>query len=146
MQTNLNSKQVSELLPQKEPFRFVTDVIELDLDLNHIKAHQIFGKNEIFFQGHFPNKPIVPGVLLIECMAQTALILLQKVLDIEMHEAYLVKVVVSTFYSIVKPNDNIFIESTDMTLKGNFWEVSLKIKFETNKKVAKATLLLKAGE
>lgn len=61
-------------LPQKEPFRFLDEIIELDDE--HICGKYTFKENEYFYQGHFPNNPVTPGVILIEAMAQTGVVAL----------------------------------------------------------------------
>jgi 3-hydroxyacyl-[acyl-carrier-protein] dehydratase len=62
-------RPVSEVLPQKPPFLFVDRVLELTE--KKIIAERTFRADESYFAGHFPDKPIVPGVLLLEGLAQT---------------------------------------------------------------------------
>lgn len=144
MKTSFNKSEVEAILPQKYPFRFVEEIVSYNYDQKLIIARQSFNSDEYFFEGHFPGNPIVPGVLLIESMAQTALILLSQLLKIEIKSAYLVKVIQSTFYNVVFPNETIFIQNGSLNKKGNFWEIELKIKNSSNKKIAKSVLLLKA--
>jgi len=61
--------EIEKLLPHREPFLFVDEVIEADE--KKITARRVFGENEYFFKGHFPEYPVVPGVILIETMAQS---------------------------------------------------------------------------
>jgi 3-hydroxymyristoyl/3-hydroxydecanoyl-(acyl carrier protein) dehydratase len=65
-----------DLLPHAPPFLFVDEVIEVGPGT--IKARRTFRPDEDFFRGHFPDRPIVPGVLLIEAMAQTFAYLIMK--------------------------------------------------------------------
>jgi 3-hydroxyacyl-[acyl-carrier-protein] dehydratase len=62
----------SEILPQQPPFLFVDEYLELDE--NHCLAKYTFKGNEWFFKGHFPGNPVVPGVVLIEAMAQVGVV------------------------------------------------------------------------
>ena len=61
-------------IPQKYPFRFIDEIFELDDE--HIVGSYRFRDNEYFYQGHFPIRPITPGVILIETMAQTGVVAL----------------------------------------------------------------------
>ncbi|MBX7143397.1 MAG: beta-hydroxyacyl-ACP dehydratase [Oligoflexia bacterium] len=66
--------QVLELLPQKEPFRFIDKILELSE--THIVTQRRFRPDEYYYRGHFPGEPITPGVILIETMAQAGLVAL----------------------------------------------------------------------
>jgi 3-hydroxyacyl-[acyl-carrier-protein] dehydratase len=59
-------------VPQQPPFRFIDEIIELDE--NHIVGTYHFSRDEFFYKGHFPDRPITPGVILIETMAQTGVV------------------------------------------------------------------------
>ena len=61
-------------IPQQYPFRFIDEIFELD-DV-HITGAYRFREDEYFYQGHFPGRPITPGVILIETMAQTGVVAL----------------------------------------------------------------------
>jgi 3-hydroxyacyl-[acyl-carrier-protein] dehydratase len=61
-------------VPQQHPFRFIDEILELD-EGNIVGAYR-FRADEYFYQGHFPDRPITPGVLLIETMAQTGVVAL----------------------------------------------------------------------
>jgi 3-hydroxyacyl-[acyl-carrier-protein] dehydratase len=63
--------EIKAYLPQRYPFLMVDRVVEMELG-KYIKAYKNVTTNEEFFQGHFPHKPIMPGVLIIEALAQAA--------------------------------------------------------------------------
>lgn len=70
----MKNQQIISLLPYQKPFLFV-DGIE-DISENGIKGHYTFKRDEFFYEGHFKNNPITPGVILTECMAQIGLVCL----------------------------------------------------------------------
>jgi 3-hydroxyacyl-[acyl-carrier-protein] dehydratase len=65
-------QEVLELVPQQAPFRFIDEIINLDEE--QIVGAYRFRENEYFYRGHFPGRPITPGVILIETMAQIGVV------------------------------------------------------------------------
>lgn len=65
-------EKVLAAVPQQEPFRFIDEILELDAE--HIVGAYRFRENEYFYKGHFPERPITPGVILVEAMAQTGVV------------------------------------------------------------------------
>jgi 3-hydroxyacyl-[acyl-carrier-protein] dehydratase len=61
--------EIESLLPHREPFLFVDEIVQADE--KKIIARHVFTEKEFFFKGHFPEYPVVPGVILIETMAQS---------------------------------------------------------------------------
>ncbi len=70
----LTPAQVLGLLPQKPPFRFLDELLEIDAE--HAIGRYAFKPAEFFYAGHFPQDPVTPGVILLEAMAQTGLVAL----------------------------------------------------------------------
>ena len=68
----MDINEIREYLPHRYPFLLVDRVVELDTDAKRIRGYKNVTINEPFFNGHFPQHPIMPGVLIIEAMAQTA--------------------------------------------------------------------------
>jgi len=61
--------EIESLLPHREPFLFVDEIVEASKE--KIVAKHVFSEKEFFFKGHFPEYPVVPGVILVETMAQS---------------------------------------------------------------------------
>jgi|SRR5580700_4255261 3-hydroxyacyl-[acyl-carrier-protein] dehydratase len=74
----LNVKEITQILPHRYPFLLVDRIIYLNLEENLIIGQKNVTVNEQFFQGHFPGVPIMPGVLILEALAQTGGILVHK--------------------------------------------------------------------
>ncbi len=67
----LDVKEIIKILPHRYPFLLVDRIVEIDLDKGYILGQKCVTINEAFFQGHFPEAPIMPGVLILEALAQT---------------------------------------------------------------------------
>lgn len=74
----LDVKEISRILPHRYPFLLIDKIIHLDLENNIIIGQKNVTFNEHFFQGHFPGVPIMPGVLVLEALAQTGGILVHQ--------------------------------------------------------------------
>jgi 3-hydroxyacyl-[acyl-carrier-protein] dehydratase len=108
--------KIQSVLPHRYPFLLVDRVIALEPNL-HIRAIKNVTINEPFFQGHFPAKPVMPGVLVIEAMAQAGGLLWQFSQSGELDNErlfYLVKVDNARFSKMVVPGDQLEL---DVTLK-----------------------------
>lgn len=71
----LSIKEIVNILPHRFPFLLVDKVVEMDLEKGTILAQKNLTINEQFFQGHFPGAPIMPGVLILEALAQAGAVL-----------------------------------------------------------------------
>ena len=111
----VNVEQIQELLPHRYPFLLVDRVIELVPDKSIVALKNVT-INEPFFQGHFPGHPVMPGVLIVEAMAQTAGLLTQISSRRKGGSGsplfYLAKVDNARFNAIVAPGDQLRMEVT----------------------------------
>lgn len=76
--TVISAKEILNILPHRYPFVLVDKIVHLDLKANQVVGQKNVTVNEAFFPGHFPGAPIMPGVLIIEAMAQTGGILVHQ--------------------------------------------------------------------
>ena len=72
MNKTLDIKEVVKILPHRYPFLLVDRIVEMDLEKGTIVGQKNVTINEAFFQGHFPETPIMPGVLILEALAQAS--------------------------------------------------------------------------
>lgn len=106
----LNIKEIAKILPHRYPFLLVDRIIELDLEKNLIIGSKCITYNEPFFQGHFPGVPIMPGVLILEALAQTGGILVHKKNE-NAKIALLLNVNNAKFRKPVVPGDVLILEA-----------------------------------
>ncbi len=114
IQTPIESEEIMKLLPHRYPFLLIDRVMSYTLEpektLTAIKNVTI---NEPFFQGHFPTHPVMPGVLILEAMAQACGVLAHVALATTLDEGgiyYLVKIDNAKFARKVVPGDQLLIE------------------------------------
>ena len=112
LQLPIDVCQIQELLPHRYPFLLVDRVLELDVDAKRILAQKNVSINEPFFQGHFPGRPIMPGVLIIEALAQAGGVMTQLTLgrDSQSKLFYMVKVENARFNKQVVPGDVLMLD------------------------------------
>ncbi len=102
--TILDIKAIREILPHRYPFLLVDKIVEIDLEKGTILGQKNVTMNEQFFQGHFPDAPIMPGVLILEALAQTGGVLVHQ-------KGFVAKIALflsiynAKFRSPVKPGD-----------------------------------------
>ncbi len=105
----INIKEILKRLPHRYPFLLVDKILSIDLDNNKIVGLKSVSINEEFFQGHFPGEPIMPGVLILEALAQTGGILM---FEKGFHQ---IKVLASIrdvrFRKTVRPGDALILEA-----------------------------------
>lgn len=104
-----NVNEISRFLPHKFPFLLVDKVI--DMGKNHIVAIKNVTINEPFFPGHFPGNPVMPGVLIVEAMAQAGgVMILSQVDDPENYNTYFMKIDGAKFKEKVLPGDTLILK------------------------------------
>ena len=106
----LDLEAIKELIPHRNPFLFI-DKCEIKTSGEHGIAYKKFNKDEYFFKGHFPNNPIVPGVIIVEAMAQTAgVVVSYKLKEYTEKSVLFMSVNKAKFRKPIIPNDNVSFE------------------------------------
>ena len=105
----LDINDIQKIIPHRDPFLFVDKIIEIEKDKRIVGIKNITGKEE-FFKGHFPGNPIMPGVLIIEALAQVGGILLFNKKESLNRSAYFVGLNNARFRKAVIPGDMLRLE------------------------------------
>ena len=123
----MDSVAIQATLPHRYPFLLVDRISELNPGLRIIGIKNVTF-NEPFFQGHFPDQPVMPGVLLLEAMAQVGGVLaLKTTQDIRNPAVYLTGVDKAKFRKPVVPGDQLRIEVDVLRHKKPFWKMQGKV-------------------
>jgi len=127
----MEQAEIQSLLPHRYPFLLVDRIQELDLDRRIIGVKNVT-INEPFFQGHFPGRPVMPGVLILEAMAQVGAILAFKSMGPKGRPAvYLTGIDGAKFRKPVVPGDRLRFEIDVVKKRGPFWKMQGKAFVET---------------
>ncbi|MNE02016.1 3-hydroxyacyl-[acyl-carrier-protein] dehydratase [Pseudomonas linyingensis] len=121
----MDINEIRELLPHRYPFLLVDRVVEMDLEEKRVRAYKNVTINEPFFNGHFPGHPIMPGVLIIEAMAQAAGLLGFSLMGAKAAADTLYLFVGSDnlrFRSPVTPGDQLTLEARVLSAKRGLWK------------------------
>jgi 3-hydroxyacyl-[acyl-carrier-protein] dehydratase len=121
--------EIKQLLPHRYPFLLVDRVLEM-VPKQRIVALKNVTVNEEFFNGHFPEKPVMPGVLIIESMAQTAGLLMLSETEHKGKIPYFTGINNAKFRKTIVPGDQIIIEVEVIRLKGNVGRVKAYAKVD----------------
>jgi len=131
--THVDVQRIMEMIPHRHPFLMIDKVVDMVANerATGIKNLSI---NESFFQGHFPARPVMPGVLIIEAMAQTAAVLVVHTLGPESEGklVYFMSVDSARFRRPVFPGDRLDVHVTKQRHRGNVWKFEGKAKVGDN--------------
>src|ERR1700688_4927530 len=120
--SEIDIERLMELIPHRYPFLMIDKVVEVVLGESAVGIKNVT-VNEPFFAGHFPNHPVMPGVLIIEAMAQTAAVLVVETLgpDAAGKLVYFMSIEGAKFRRPVVPGDQVRIHVVKERSRGNVW-------------------------
>jgi 3-hydroxyacyl-[acyl-carrier-protein] dehydratase len=137
----LTTQEIIDMLPQRYPFLFIDKVIQLIPGKSGTGIKNVTA-NEPYFQGHFPQKMIMPGVMIVECCAQLAGIVLVSEQKLKKQQVeYLASIQRFDFKGVVVPGNQLQIEASGFKFIHNLIQVTVQAKVD-NSIVAKGSLII----
>ena len=113
----LNTKQIMEIIPHRQPFLLVDTIEEMEEGVRAL-GKKCVTYNEPFFAGHFPGEPIMPGVLIIEALAQTGAVAILSMPENKGKLALFGGIKNAKFKGKVVPGDVLMLETSIIKMKG----------------------------
>ncbi|NLL31575.1 MAG: 3-hydroxyacyl-ACP dehydratase FabZ [Clostridiales bacterium] len=138
----MDIKEIMEIIPHRYPFLLI-DKVE-SIEEKKIVAIKNVTMNEYFFQGHFPGEPVMPGVLIVEALAQAGAVVLLKRDEFKGKIAYFGGINNAKFRKVVKPGDTLRLEVELTKIKGRAG-VGKGIAYVDGKKACEAELTFMIG-
>jgi 3-hydroxyacyl-[acyl-carrier-protein] dehydratase len=127
----INIEQIMSKIPHRYPFLLIDRVIDVIPGESALGIKNVT-INEPHFIGHFPTKPVMPGVLIIEAMAQTSAVLVCETLQGETDNklVYFMSIEEAKFRKIVAPGDQLFLHVKKVRNRANVWKFSAEAKVD----------------
>ncbi len=133
-------RNILPYLPYKDPFLFVDDIVECQKGM--IKGTYTFPKNSFFYEGHFKDKPITPGVLLTECAAQICLACygIFKLKDLSQIPDIAMTSNTMEYFKISYPEEKLIVTGQEMYFRFNKLKMAVEIRNEQDERIAKGEI------
>ncbi|MDJ1407479.1 MAG: 3-hydroxyacyl-ACP dehydratase FabZ [Candidatus Midichloria sp.] len=129
MSNILNIQQIIKLIPHRYPFLLIDKIISIESGIKAVALKNVT-VNENFFVGHFPIKPVMPGVLIIEVMAQAAAVFLIYDTKAEINNKliYFTSIENAKFRKPVEPGDTMIIEVSKIQSRNSMWKIKGEVR------------------
>lgn len=141
---NLGVEEIKKIIPHRYPFLLIDKVTYMEPG-KKVVAHKNVTANEYFFQGHFPGKPVMPGVLIIESLAQAGAVAILSKDEFKNKIAFFGGINKAKFRKMVVPGDELTLKAEIVKVKGPAG-IGKAIAYVENKKVAEAELVFMIGD
>ncbi|MBE6853376.1 MAG: beta-hydroxyacyl-ACP dehydratase [Ruminococcus sp.] len=113
----MNQEQIKEIIPHRDPFLLIDEIVEMEIG-KKITAKKYIKEDDFWFKGHFPEKPVVPGVLLVEMLAQAGAVAMLSMDEHKGKIGFLGGVDKAKFRRMVVPGDVVTLEVEIIKIKG----------------------------
>jgi 3-hydroxyacyl-[acyl-carrier-protein] dehydratase len=125
MKNEMNIHDILKFLPHRYPFLMLDKVLEIEMGKSVVAIKNVT-MNEAFFNGHFPGRPVMPGVLILEAMAQAGAVLAYKSTNTSPQEGvlyYFAGIDKARFRRVVEPGDQLRLEVKVLRSKRDIWKL-----------------------
>jgi 3-hydroxyacyl-[acyl-carrier-protein] dehydratase len=116
---NLTKDEIKKIIPHRDPFLFLDEIRDLDSLVSAVGIKYV-NPNDYYFQGHFPDKPVMPGVIIIEALAQVGAVILLSHPDFHGKIAYFTGISNAKFRRSVLPGDTLELKCTVNKIRRGF--------------------------
>lgn len=144
----MNIEKIIKMLPHRYPFLLVDRVLSIDRKEESLVALKNVTFNEPHFTGHFPNQSVMPGVLIVEALAQAAALYVLDSMELDTCEnktVYFMSIDNAKFRQIVTPGDSLYLHVKKERGRGNVWKFRGEAKVN-NKLVAESSFTAMIAE
>lgn len=114
----LNKEQIKEIIPHRHPFLLIDSIEELEVGKRAVGTKHVTA-DEYYFEGHFPGNPVMPGVLIIEALAQVGAVAILSMPEFKGKIAYFGGIEKARFKKMVSPGDTLRLEVEIKKLRGH---------------------------